>query len=162
MFRSNGIFLAGFIIWGLLGPPLLNRQTVSLYLLVPYLLQTYDLSASPQNPLEIPDIDNDRPQSVLRPPIPRLSLILFLLHNGASAPMVFPNPTIYLFICSIKILERRFPAILDYKSTSQFYFSCTNSFIDIRVLHSSFTKDVARTWLQQQLIAIPVFQITHH
>lgn len=32
MFRSNGIFLAGFIIWGLLGRPLLNRQMVRLSL----------------------------------------------------------------------------------------------------------------------------------
>ena len=30
MFRSNGIFLAGFIIWGLLGPPLLNQRTVAI------------------------------------------------------------------------------------------------------------------------------------
>ena len=74
--------------------------------------------------------------------------------------MVFPNPTVYLFIRSIKVLERRIPAILDYKSTSQLYFSRTNSFIDIRILLSSFTKDVARTWVL--LIAIPVFQITHH
>lgn len=43
MFRSNGIFLAGFIIWGLLGRPLLDWQTVTLSL-VPYLyfkLTTY-------------------------------------------------------------------------------------------------------------------------
>lgn len=146
MFRSNGIFLAGFIIWGLLGRPLLNRQMVRLSL-VSYILQTYDLSASSQNTLEIPGIDNDRSQSILRPPIPRLSLILFSLHNGASSSMVFPNPTIYLFIRSIKILERRIPAILDFKPTSQLYLSCTNSFIDIRILLSSFTKDVARTWV---------------
>ena len=59
MFRSNGIFLAGFIIWGLLGRPLLNRQTVRLSF-VPYMPQTYDLSASPQNTLKIPGIDYDR------------------------------------------------------------------------------------------------------
>ena len=148
MFRSNGIFLAGFIIWGLLGRPLLNRQTVRLSLFVSYILQTYDLSASSQNTLEILSIDNNRSQSVLRSPIRCLSLILFSLHNGASAPMVFSNPAIYLFIRSIKILERRIPAILDYKPASQLYFSRPNSFIDIRILLSSLTKDVARTWVQ--------------
>jgi hypothetical protein len=148
MFRSNGIFLSGFIIWGSLGRPLLNRQTVRLSLLVSYILQTYDLLASPQNTLEIPDIDNDRSYSVRRPPIPRLPLILFSLLNGASAPMVFSNRAIYLFIRPIKILERRIPEILDYKSTSQLYLSRTKSFIDIRILLSSSTKDVARTWVQ--------------
>ena len=47
MFRSNGIFLAGFIIWGLLGHPLLNRQTVRLSL-VPYILQTYTYQPHPR------------------------------------------------------------------------------------------------------------------
>lgn len=130
-FRSNGVFLAGFLIWGLLVRPFLNRQKV-IYHCSSH-IQSYRLSASPQNTSKIPGTVNNRFHSLLSTPIPRLPLLLFSTHIKPRPSMVFPFPALHLLIRSVKVLERRFLEILVHKPTSQLHLVRTNPLLDIRI-----------------------------
>jgi hypothetical protein len=53
-FRSNGILLSGFILWGMLVEPFVNARTVSPYFPIVYITCVYDRPSLQSNALHTP------------------------------------------------------------------------------------------------------------
>ena len=115
-FRSNGLMLGGYILWGLIFGPILDKRRVSLVLLRLLSISTRQLTF-------IPDLLSQRGprcrfnrrdfRAVRRAPIQCLSSLLRQHLGLRRVSMVFVEGAPHIQLRPIQILERRLLALLD-------------------------------------------------
>jgi hypothetical protein len=139
MFRSNGIFLSGYIVWGLVVQPILQGHWVwplsFISLLMADGFPPARISSSPQN-----NCSNSDRGSTFRW-IPGLC-ILHILRRRQERPcghMVLKLPPVHLCLHAIKVLGCWLPAVLDAQPGAQLYYRRPDSgtHFHIRVAPSS-------------------------
>ena len=134
MFRSNGFILSGYVLWGMVISPFLDKKRVSCSTIhhCIYLTLAVDLT----DPGGVGNLSyRVRLLSIRAAPTPRSANVLSRCSIVTSAPMVFEHTSVHLQLRPRKVLERRIPALLDTISSTEHSARRTCTPAALRLLH---------------------------
>lgn len=127
MFRSNGIFLSGYIIWGLVVQPVLQSQWVWTLSSVSSFSRNNFLPAWVPSSAEDSYFNCDNCITFCWIPGLRIFHILHGRQEGRCAHVVLRLSSVDLHPCAIEVLGRRLHAILDSEPATQLRHCSSNS-----------------------------------
>jgi hypothetical protein len=119
VFRSNGVLLSGFILWGVLVEPFVKERTVrracsnSIHLLVFTVVKVDNQTRSIRSVVDRLDVFARGLPSVLR-------ISSFLSRYQYTRTLVLKLSSFDLYPCAVRILERGTPPVLDTTTGSKF------------------------------------------